>query len=118
MARVLKHFDSAIIAWAFYAMTRVLDALTTAAAIELFGRDMSIEANLVPRMFMATYGVHLGNLVHEIAVLGGAILAYVLLAEARRNLPVFRLAHPRIVPYTIGAVSALLVSNNLWRLFG
>lgn len=113
MSGVLRRFDSALIAWMFYALTRLLDALSTSAAIELAGGDRSLESNLFPRLFMTYYGVHLGNLVHEIVVLGGAIGIYVLLSEARRNFRPFRLVNPRLVPYTIGAVSAVIVGLNL-----
>lgn len=111
-----RRLDGAQIAWAFYAVTRLLDVITTSAAIERFGRNQNLEANLIPRLFMSYYGVHLGNILHEVAVLGGAIIIYMFLAEARRSLPIFRLATPRLVPYTIGATSALLVASNL-RIF-
>jgi hypothetical protein len=118
MAKVLRQFDSALIAWAFYALTRLLDAISTSAAIELSGGDRSLEANLVPRLFMTYYGIHLGNALHEIAVLGGAILVYIILSEVQRNFILFRLASPRLVPYTIGAASTFIVLHNLRIFFG
>jgi hypothetical protein len=113
MSRVLRRFDSALIAWMFYALTRLLDAVSTSVAIELAGGDRSLESNLIPRLFMTYYGVHLGNLLHELVVLGGAIGIYALLAEARRSYRPFRLVNPKLVPYTIGGVSAIIVGLNI-----
>jgi hypothetical protein len=115
--RFLQQLDSAVIAWAVYAFTRLIDTMTTAILLELGGKNLALEAHFIPRLFMTYYGVHKGNLLHELAVLCAAILAYILLSVARRNISVMRLANPRLVPYTIGAASGLVALNNLMLSF-
>lgn len=111
--RVLHHLNSAVIAWSVYAFTRALDVMTTSLLLEINGRDLDLEFHMVPRLFMWYYGVHQGNILHEISVLAAAILLYILIRIAHRNFSIFRLTKPAIVPYTIAFASAGAAINNL-----
>ena len=112
-AGILRHLDSAVIAWAVFAGARFADMITTAYLLESSGRNPAIELHLIPRLFMDYYGVHRGNILHEVAVVGGAVLVYICIAAARPRIPLMRLVTPRLVPYTIGAVSAVIAARNL-----
>lgn len=113
----LRHLDSAIIAWALYSGTRLADVMTTGYLLEVHGRDPSWELHAVPRLFMVYYGVHRGNVLHEISVLALTILLYILVRVARRNLDSMRLVTPKLVPYTVAFVSVFIVVNNLIACF-
>jgi hypothetical protein len=112
-AGILRHLDSAVIAWTVFAGARFADLITTAYLLESSGRNTVIELHLIPRLFMDYYGVHRGNILHEVAVVGGAVLAYIGIAAVRPQIPLMRLVSPRLVPYTIGAVSAVIAARNL-----
>ena len=116
--RFLHHLNSAVIAWSVYALTRVLDVMTTSLLLEINGRNPELEFHLIPRLFMYYYGVHQGNILHEISVLAAAVLVYILLRVAHRSFSAFRLTRPTIVPYTIAFVSAGAAINNLLIAFG
>jgi hypothetical protein len=112
--RLPELFDSVFVSWTFYLSARLLDVLTTAAALAFPVRHHVFEGNLVPRLFMEYYGVGWGNVLHEVASLCGAVLIYMLLREVRGKFRAFRLATPRLVPYTIGVISLVLAANNFF----